>query len=79
MNFSDRIVRDPQICNGEPIIKDTRVLLRSILGSLAEGQDYQEILRDFPTLSEDDLRAIVAFAASSAQDDLPIAGAPAGP
>ena len=79
MNFSDRIVRYPQICNGQPIIKDTRVLLRTILACLAKGRGFEEILRDFPTLSEDDLRAIVAFAASSAQDDLPIAGAPAGP
>lgn len=76
MNYRDRIVRDPRIVGGEPIIKGTRVTLRTVLASLAEGATTAEILADFPTLTEDDVRAAIAFAAMSAQEDLPIAEVP---
>ena len=72
MNYDARIVRDPAICGGEPIFKGTRVTLRTVLASLAEGASFAEILADFPTLSEEDLRAAVAFAAASAVEDLPL-------
>lgn len=71
-NYQDRIVRDPKICGGQPIIKGTRVTLRTVLASLAEGADIDEILRDFPTLKEKDVRAVIAFAAASAEEDLPV-------
>lgn len=48
----------------------------TVLASLAEGATTAEILEDFPTLSADDVRAAIAFAAASAQEDLPVAGAP---
>jgi uncharacterized protein (DUF433 family) len=69
--YQDRIVRDPQICGGEAVIKGTRVPLRTLLASLAEGDRTEDILRDFPTLTEDDVRAVIAFAAASAEEDLP--------
>lgn len=62
MDYQNFIVRDPQICGGQPVIKGTRVTLRTILASLAEGATIEEILKDFPTLSEEDVRAVIAFA-----------------
>ncbi len=62
MNYSQYIERDPTICGGEPVIKGTRVTLRTVLASLAEGASIAEILGDFPTLSERDVRAVIAFA-----------------
>ena len=50
----------------------TRVTVRTVLASLAEGASIEEIMEDFPTLSEGDVRAVIAFAAASAQEDLPI-------
>ena len=76
MNYQDRIVRDPQIVGGEPVLKGTRVTLRTVLASLAEGATTPEILADFPTLSEEDVRAAIAFAAASAQEDLPLTEMP---
>ena len=73
MNYQDRIVRDPQIVGGEPVLKGTRVRLKTVLASLAEGATTEQILADFPTLSEEDVRAAIAFAAASAQEDLPVA------
>ena len=53
-------------------MKGTRVILRTVLASLAEGASIEEILADFPTLTEDDVRSAIPFAAASAQEDLPI-------
>jgi uncharacterized protein (DUF433 family) len=76
MNYQDYIVRDPKICGGAPTIKGTRVTLRTILASLAEGARMSEILEDFPTLSEDQVRAVIAYAAASAEEDLPLQNTP---
>ncbi len=77
MEYQNFIVRDPQICGGQPVIKGTRVTLRTVLASLAEGARIEEILQDFPTLSEDDVRTVIAFAAISAEEDLPLQSVPA--
>jgi uncharacterized protein (DUF433 family) len=77
MEYQNFIVRDPQICGGQPVIKGTRVTLRTVLASLAEGARIEEILQDFPTLTEDDVRAVIAFAAISAEEDLPLQSVPA--
>lgn len=76
MNYHQYIVRDPKICGGVPIIKGTRLTMRTILASLAEGSSIEEILADFPTLTEDDVRAVIVFAAASAEDDLPVPAIP---
>jgi uncharacterized protein (DUF433 family) len=72
MDYLDRITRDPEICGGEPVIRGTRVTLRTVLASLAEGDNQDALLKDFPTLTEDDVRAVIAFAAASAEEDLPL-------
>jgi uncharacterized protein (DUF433 family) len=71
MDYRVRIVRDPQVCGGEPIIKGTRVTLRTVLASLAEGDSLEEILEAFPTLTPEDIRAVIAFAAASAEANAP--------
>ena len=76
MDYSQYIVRDRKVCGGEPVLKGTRVTLRTVLASLAEGAGIQDILADFPTLTEDHVRAAIAFAAASAQEDLPIPSLP---
>ena len=48
MDYNEYIVRDPKICGGEPVIKGTRVTLRTVLASLADGDTIAEILDDFP-------------------------------
>ena len=77
MNYSAFLMRDPQICGGELTVKGTRVIVRTVLASLAEGSTEQEILADFPTLTSEGLRAVIAFAAASAEEDLPLPPVPA--
>ncbi|MBP7778403.1 MAG: DUF433 domain-containing protein [Acidobacteria bacterium] len=72
LNYQERIQRDPRIAGGDAVIRGTRVTLRTILASLAEGATIEQILGDFPTLTVDDVRAAIAFAAASAQEDLPV-------
>ncbi|MCL0075295.1 DUF433 domain-containing protein [Dehalococcoidia bacterium] len=76
MDYQQYIVRDPGICGGEPVIQGTRVSIRTILASLAEGASIAEIIEDFPTLTEDHVRAVIAFAAISAEEDLPTPAMP---
>src|SRR5215470_17754472 len=68
----ERIIRNPKICGGQPVFKGTRVTLRTVLASLAEGDSAEEIIADFPTLTAEDLRAAIAFAAASAEEDMPV-------
>jgi uncharacterized protein (DUF433 family) len=76
MNYRERIERNPHVVGSEAVLKGTRVTLRTVLASLAEGATTAEILADFPTLREEDVRAAIAFAATSAQEDLPVAESP---
>ena len=64
MTLPDLIVRDPAICGGEPVFRGTRVTLRTVLASQADGDSVEQILMSFPTLSEQQLRATIAFAAA---------------
>lgn len=72
MEYLEHFHEDPRVCGGEPVIKGTRVTLRTLLASLGEGGTMDEILADYPSITEDDLRAVIAFAAASAGEDLPI-------
>jgi len=76
MNYQQYLLRDPKICGGELVIKGTRVTVRTILASLSEGATIQEIIEDFPTLTEESVLAVIAFAATSAEEDLPIPSVP---
>lgn len=76
IDYQRYIVRDPGICGGEPIVKGTRVTVRTVLASLAEGLSVEAIMGEFPTLDEAAVRAVIAFAAVSAEEDLPIPAAP---
>jgi len=64
MSYEDRIVIDPAIRSGKPCIKGTRITVYDILEYLAGGMSEDEILRDFQSLSREDIRAALEFAAA---------------
>jgi uncharacterized protein (DUF433 family) len=74
--YMGRIVRNKQICGGEPVFAGTRVTLRTVLASLADGDSIEAILSDFPSLQPEDIQAAIAFAAASAEEDLPVPEVP---
>jgi uncharacterized protein (DUF433 family) len=71
MDYSQYITVDPNVCGGAPVIRGTRVTVRTILASLAEGATADEIHRDFPSLPPDAIAAAVAYAVAIAGDEPP--------
>ena len=65
VNNNQVIVSDPKVCGGQPVIHGTRVPLRTTLASLADGDNVAQILKSFPTLTEQDVTAVIGFAAAS--------------
>jgi len=63
-----RIVVDPNICFGKPTIRGTRIWVALIVEFLADGWTHQEILAEYPSLEEDDIRAALAYAAEVARE-----------
>ena len=62
-----RAVFDPKVLGGEPCIRGTRIHVAVVLDSLAEGLTPTEIIDHYPPLTEDDVRAAVAYAAELAR------------
>ena len=58
-----RVVSDPNVLGGEPRIRGTRIHVAVVLDSLAEGLTPTQIVDHFPPLTEDDVRAAIAYAA----------------
>ena len=63
MDYRERIVRDPDVRFGKPVVKGTRISVADVLEFLAAGDSPEEILVEFPQLKLDDIRACLAFAA----------------
>ena len=61
MSYEGYLVRDPGICGGEAVFKETRVTLRTVLASLAEGAYVDEILADFPALTSEQVARVPAL------------------
>jgi uncharacterized protein (DUF433 family) len=55
--IQERIVVDPQICGGKPCIRDTRIMVKDILGMLAGGYATEQVLHAYPELSRGDDQA----------------------
>ena len=60
--MNERIVTDPNVCGGEPCIKGTRIPVHIILSHLAAGDDYDNILNNFPRITIDDIGACLEYA-----------------
>ena len=60
--MTDRIVADVSICGGEPCVKGTRIPVRVVLSHLAGGDTAADLLRDFPGLTDADIRACLEYA-----------------
>jgi uncharacterized protein (DUF433 family) len=58
----DRIELDPRVCNGSPVIRGTRIPVEVIMDHLAAGESVEAVLRGFPELAPEDLRAALVFA-----------------
>lgn len=70
MNWRERITVDPLVCHGKACIKGSRVMVSIILDNLAEGVSETEILKSYPSLIYEDIRAAIAYAAELSREKL---------
>lgn len=63
-----RISVDPNVCFGKPCIRGTRIWVSLILDFLANGMSMDEILVEYPQLTEDDIRAAIAYGAEMSRE-----------
>ena len=69
MEWRDRIVSDPNILVGKPTVKGTRISVELILGWLANGWSFEDIIAAYPHIARDDILAAIAFAAELIRED----------
>ncbi len=69
MNWKEHIVANPDILAGKPVIKGTRLSVGFILDLFAEGWNEQQILENYPQLTEADLQAIFAYTSACFKDE----------
>ena len=60
--MNKRIVINPKIMRGKPVIRGTRIPVYVILNLLAEGYDYKKIIREYPDLKKEDILAAIEYA-----------------
>ncbi len=63
INFIERISSDPNICHGKPCIKGTRIPVYLIVSLVADGEDMQSIIQNYPSITQDDIIASIKYAA----------------
>ena len=63
-----RISVDPNVCFGKPCIKGTRIWVSLLLDWLAQGMTPEEVLREYPQLAMEDIRAALAYGAEMSRD-----------
>jgi len=68
MNWKERISVDPLVCHGKACVKGTRIMVSVVLENLAAGITHEEILKSYPSLTEDDIHAVIAYAAELARE-----------
>ena len=68
MNWKKRISIDPMVCHGKACIRGTRVMVSAILDNVSDGVSQDEILSSYPSLSPEDIKAAIAYAADLARE-----------
>ena len=61
--MSERVVIDPEVCGGRPIVAGTRMRVSDVLDALASPASVEELLADFPYLTHEDISACLAYGA----------------
>jgi len=74
--IEERVVVDTEVMAGKPVIKGTRIPVDAIIRRLAEGLSIDEILKEYPLLTEEDVKAALRYAADvlSGEEIIPLVG-----
>jgi uncharacterized protein (DUF433 family) len=69
MSWQDRIIVDPKVLVGKPVIKDTRISVEFVIDLLARGWTHEQILREYDHLTQGDIQACLAYARDILQSE----------
>lgn len=69
MDWQERITIDPRILVGKPVVRGTRLAVEFLVDLMAQGWSESEILRNYPGLEAEDLRACLAYAAATLREE----------
>ena len=69
MDWKDRIVVDPRVLVGKPVIKGTRIAVEFLMELLAEGWTHDQVLKNYPQLTDDDILAALHYAAETLKQE----------
>jgi uncharacterized protein (DUF433 family) len=64
MAWSERIVIDPEILTGKPVVKGTRLVVEFIVDLLAQGWSQEDIIRNYPGVTKEDIQACLSYASN---------------
>jgi uncharacterized protein (DUF433 family) len=70
MNWKEKITIDPLVCHGKACIKETRTMVSVIVNNLANDLSEKEILKGYPSLTLNDIRTAIAYAAELSRERL---------
>lgn len=68
-NWQARITSDPDVCHGKPYIRGTRIMVSVVLDNLLEGLSPEEVVREYPALTIEDVRAALGYASDLAREE----------
>lgn len=69
MSWQDRIVVDPKVLTGKPVVRGTRISVELVVDLLAAGWSHEQILASYPHLAEEDVRACLSYASELLREE----------
>ncbi|MFP4686907.1 MAG: DUF433 domain-containing protein [bacterium] len=69
MQLAERIEMNPEIMNGKPVIKGTRITVELVLKKMAEGAEVSDLQEAYPHLQKEDIQAVLEYAARTHSDE----------
>jgi uncharacterized protein (DUF433 family) len=69
MDYENRVVRNPEVLGGKPVIKGTRIPVEVILRKLGDGLSFEDLLKAYPTLKKEDILAAISYSADIIKEE----------
>ena len=68
MISKDRVELNPKVCSGKPVIKGTRIPVSVIIEQIAQGESWDDLLKGYPELNKEDIKAALLYASASIEN-----------
>ena len=68
-DWQNRVTINPEVCHGKACIRGTRIMVSVVLDNLADGLSSEEIVKEYPPLTPEDIRAAISYAANLTREE----------